>query len=277
MLSILLPTDFSQNSENAITYALELYKNEDCKFHFLHCYPPVIFSYEYQIEKGLIGKDIHKILQEESKERLYELALSLMRKYGNDQEFEVEIVKGFLPDRISKTVSDNNIDLIVMGTKGETDSDRVVFGSNTTQVINKRCCPVIAVPDDYKFVGLENILFPSDLNLAFKNIHFQPILKILKLHKSNIKVLHISILGLTSLQRIHKEFIKETFTDYNTTYDILEEKDIADVIYDYQQEHQSELLVMINNKHTFFENLFFKPTISKIAMHLQTPFMVIPA
>ena len=194
-----------------------------------------------------------------------------------EQEFEVEVVKGFLPDRISRAVSDNDIDLIVMGTKGATDSDRVVFGSNTTQIINKRCCPVIAVPDDYKFVGLENILFPSDLNLAFKNKHFQPILKILKLHKSNIKVLHISILGLTSLQRIHKEFIKETFTDYNTTYDILEEKDIADVIYDYQQEHKSELLVMINNKHTFFENLFFKPTISKIAMHLQTPFMVIPA
>ena len=277
MLSVLLPTDFSQNSENAIKYALELYKNEDCKFHFLHCYPPVIFSYEYQIEKGLIGKDVHKILQEESKERLYELALSLMRKHGNDQEFEVEVVKGFLPDRISKTVSNNNIDIIVMGTKGETDSDRVVFGSNTIQVINKRCCPVIAVPDDYEFVGIENIIFPSDLNLAFKNKHFQPILKILKLHKSNIKVLHISMLGLTSLQRIHKEFIKETFTDYNTTYDILEEKDIADVIYDYQQEHKSELLVMINNKHTFFENLFFKPTISKIAMHLQTPFMVIPA
>ncbi|MEF3080076.1 universal stress protein [Winogradskyella poriferorum] len=277
MLSILLPTDFSQNSENAINYALELYKNEDCKFHFLHCYPPVIFSYEYQIEKGLIGKDIHKILQEESKERLYEFALSSMRKYGMEQEFEVEVVKGFLPDRISRAVSDNDIDLIVMGTKGATDSDRVVFGSNTTQIINKRCCPVIAVPDDYEFAGIENILFPSDLNLAFKNKHFQPILKILKLHKSNIKVLHISILGLTSLQRIHKEFIKETFTDYNTTYDILEEKDIADVIYDYQQEHKSELLVMINNKHTFFENLFFKPTISKIAMHLQTPFMVIPA
>ncbi|WP_426431089.1 universal stress protein [Winogradskyella sp. HB-48] len=277
MLSILLPTDFSKNSENAISYALELYKNEDCKFYFLHCYPPVIFSYEYQIEKGLIGKDIHKILQEESKERLYEFAISSMRKYGKDQEFEVEVVKGFLPDRISKTVSDNNIDLIVMGTKGETDSDRVVFGSNTTQVINKRSCPVIAVPDDYKFVGLENILFPSDLNLEFKHKHFQPILKILELHKSNINVLHISMLGLTSLQRIHKEIIKETFTDYNTTYDILEEKDIADVIYDYQKEHKSELLVMINNKHTFFENLFFKPTISKIVMHLQTPFMVIPA
>ncbi len=277
MLSILLPTDFSENSKNAITYALELYKNEDCKFYFLHCYPPVIFSYEYQIEKGLIGKDIHKILQEESKERLYEFALSLMRKHGMEQEFEVEVVKGFLPDRISRAVSDNNIDLIVMGTKGETDSDRIIFGSNTTQIINKRCCPVITVPDDYKFAGLENILFPSDLNLAFKHKHFQPILKILELHKSNIKVLHITMQELTSLQKIHKEFIKETFTDYKTTYDILEEKNIADVVYDYQQEHKSELLVMINNKHSFFENLFFKPTISKIAMHLQTPFMVIPA
>ncbi|APY07788.1 hypothetical protein BWZ20_05515 [Winogradskyella sp. J14-2] len=277
MLSVLLPTDFSKNSENAIIYALELYKNEDCKFHFLHCYPPVIFSYEYQIEKGLIGKDVHKLLQEESKERLYEFALSLMHKHGKNQEFEVEVVSGFLPDRISNTVLNNNIDIIVMGTKGATDSDRVVFGSNTIQVINKRCCPVIAIPDDYKLVGLENILFPSDLNITFRNKHFLPILNILKLHKSSINLLHVSILGLTSKQKVHKEFIKETFTDYNTSFEILKEKDITEVVYNYQQKYKSELLVMINNKHTFFENLFFKPTISKIAMHLNTPFMVIPA
>ena len=277
MLSILLPTDFSENSENAIKYALELYKDQECKFHFLHCYPPVIFSYEYQIEKGLIGKNIHKIIQAETKERLYDFAFILMRKYGNHQEFEVEVVKGFLPDRISHLVAEHNIDLIVMGTKGETDSDRVVFGSNTIHVINKRCCPIIAVPDDYKFKTIENILLPSDLNLSFKDKHIAPILEILKLHKSSINILHISMLGLTSFQRSHKKVLEDAFTEYKTTYDILEEKDIADVVYDYQQEHESDLLVMINNKHTFFENLFFKPTISKIAMHLHTPFLVIPA
>lgn len=277
MLSILLPTDFSQNSENAITYALELFKNENCKFHFLHCYPPVIFSYEYQIEKGLIGKDIHKILQQESKEKLYEFALTLMRKHGNKQEFEIEVVKGFLPDRISKTVSSSNIDIIVMGTKGETDSERVVFGSNTTQVINKRCCPIIAVPDDYKFNGLDHILFPTDLNLEFKSRHLKPILKILNLHSSAMDVLHISLLGLSSMQREHKKYLEDQFADYKTKFNILEETNITEVIFDYQKNNETDLLVMINNKHMFFENLFFKPIISKIAMHLQTPFMVIPA
>lgn len=277
MLSILLPTDFSENSINAITYTLAFYKNEDCKFHFLHCYPPVIFSYEYQIEKGLVGKNIHEIIQSETKERLYELAFSLMRDYGNEQEFDIEVVKGFLPDQIASVTAQNDIDLIVMGTKGETSSDSVVFGSNTIQVINKRCCPVIAVPEGYQFKSVTNILFPSDLNLSFKEQHLKDIAKALELHKSAITVLHISYRGLNSTQRKHKEILEYAFSDYQTNFEIKEDKDIADIIYDYQSEHESDLLVMINNKHLFFENIFFKPTISKIAMHLSTPFLVIPA
>ncbi|GAB4157595.1 MAG: hypothetical protein Tsb0033_09620 [Winogradskyella sp.] len=277
MLSILLPTDFSQNSENAITYALEVFKNETCKFHFLHCYPPAIFSYEYQIERGLIGKNIHKTLKEESKEKLYEFALSLMRKHGNKKEFDVEVVPGFLPDRVAKIVTNIKIDLIVMGTKGETDSERLVFGSNTIQVINKRCCPVIAVPDDYRFNGIDHILFPTDLNLEFKNYHLGPLLQILKLHSGTIDVLHISLLGLSSMQREHKKYLEDQFLNFKAEFNILEETNITEIIFDYQKNNETDLLVMINNKHMFFENLFFKPIISKIAMHLQTPFMVIPA
>ena len=164
-----------------------------------------------------------------------------------------------------------------MGTKGETGSDRVVFGTNTIQVINKRCCPVIAVPEDYKFQGVANVLFPSDLNLSFSYNHLKDIIKILELHQSQINVLHISFRGLTSTQRRHKVLLEEAFSGFKTNFVIKDDKDIADIIYNYQEENASELLVMINNKHMFFENLFFKPTISKIAMHLNTPFLVIPA
>ncbi len=277
MLSILLPTDFSKNSINAVKYALEFYKDENCKFHFLHCYPPVIFSYEYQIEKGLVGKNIHEIIQAETKDKLYDLAFSLMRDHGNGQEFYVEVVKGFLPDQIARVTSDNKIDIIVMGTKGETGSDRVVFGTNTIQVINKRCCPVIAIPEGYEFQGVENILFPSDLNISFTQNHLKHILKTLELHQSKIDILHISYRGLNSTQRKHKAILEETFSKDNIDFVIKDSRDITDIIYNYQQYNKSELLIMINNKHMFFENLFFKPTISKIAMHLSTPFLVIPA
>ncbi|WP_299528057.1 universal stress protein, partial [uncultured Lutibacter sp.] len=36
MKNILLPTDFSENSWNAIKYALELYKKTACNFYLLH-------------------------------------------------------------------------------------------------------------------------------------------------------------------------------------------------------------------------------------------------
>ncbi|MEO1032763.1 MAG: universal stress protein [Bacteroidota bacterium] len=277
MLSILLPTDFSKNSENAIRYALEFYKEEACKFYFLHCYPPAIFSYEYQIHKGLVGKNIHDILEAETKERLYDFAFSIMSDYGHHKEFNILVVKGFLPDQIARVTSQHHIDLIVMGTKGETSSDRVVFGTNTIQVINKRCCPVIAVPEAYEFKGINNILFPSDLNISFSYHHLKAIAKVLELHESEINILHVSYRGLTSTQRRHRVLLEEAFSGFRVHIVIKEDKDIADVIYDYQKDHESELLVMINNKQMFFENLFFKPTISKIAMHLSTPFLVIPA
>ena len=47
MKNILLPTDFSKNSWNAISYALQLFKNETCKFYLLNAYTPVIYHVEY--------------------------------------------------------------------------------------------------------------------------------------------------------------------------------------------------------------------------------------
>ena len=39
MKNILLPTDFSENSWNAIKYAISFFKNQDCNFYLLHIKP----------------------------------------------------------------------------------------------------------------------------------------------------------------------------------------------------------------------------------------------
>ncbi|MGB5319420.1 universal stress protein, partial [Eudoraea sp.] len=46
-MNILLPIDFSKNSRNAIAYAMELFKNEKCKFFFLHTYTPSFYRMDY--------------------------------------------------------------------------------------------------------------------------------------------------------------------------------------------------------------------------------------
>jgi len=47
MKKILLPTDFSDNSLNAIRYAVQLFKGEKCTFILLNAYTPVIYYIEY--------------------------------------------------------------------------------------------------------------------------------------------------------------------------------------------------------------------------------------
>ena len=47
MKHILLPTDFSDNSWNAITYAIQLFKDEACVFFILNTYTPIIYNVEY--------------------------------------------------------------------------------------------------------------------------------------------------------------------------------------------------------------------------------------
>ncbi len=47
MKKVLLPTDFSDNSYKAISYAMSLFKDEECTFFLLHTYTPAIYQAEY--------------------------------------------------------------------------------------------------------------------------------------------------------------------------------------------------------------------------------------
>ncbi len=52
---------------------------------------------------------------------------------------------------------------------------------------------------------------------------------------------------------------------------------IQNAINNFQMENHFNLMVMINNKHSFFENLFFKPASNQIGFHLNIPFSGMPS
>ena len=40
--------------------------------------------------------------------------------------------------------------------------------------------------------------------------------------------------------------------------------------------HKTQMLIMVQNKHTFVERLFIEPVIKKIGFHITIPFLVLP-
>ena len=85
-------------------------------------------------------------------------ALANQKKYTtNIKAGKYKIVKGMnnndIINSIRKHVAEKCIDLIVMGTKGATGLEKVVFGSNTVHVMQRCVAPILAIPDGCLFIS----------------------------------------------------------------------------------------------------------------------------
>jgi nucleotide-binding universal stress UspA family protein len=143
---ILVPTDFSDYSRPAITYACELAKRFSAELQVLHVVPPPLIAGPY------IGAVSDAVLQPEvaAKRELEEL-----EDPGFQQVARVErVIRMGTPFvEIVRYAKENDIDLIVMGTHGRTGVVHALIGSVAEKVVRKAPCPVLTVrPEGHQFV-----------------------------------------------------------------------------------------------------------------------------
>ena len=276
MKKILLPTDFSNNSFEAIGYALRLFKNINCRFFLMHTYIPPVYNAEYLVgSPGLIG--LGDVMQETSRTQLEKLKNRLQKEYNNpNHSFEVHTAFNTLLNEVMETVESEGIDLVVMGTKGATGAEEILFGTNTVHIIKKAICPVLVVPPNFEYENPLEILFPTDFDIAYNKKILASLLDIADEHGSQINVLHVSTgYELTENQEKQKDGLVKILEKRAQFHDV-SSNEIINAINAFQAKEKINLLVMVQNKHTFFERLFIEPVIKKIGFHVTIPFMVIP-
>ena len=276
MKRILLPTDFSDNSFEAIRYALLVFKNVECTFYLLHTYTPAVYQSEYLIgSPGQIG--LGDVLKDNSETQLEKLKSKLEDQHKNHKHtIMVRSAFNTLLGEISDMVETENIDLIVMGTTGATGAKEILFGTHTVHVIKKAKCPVIAVPPRFEYEAPKEILFPTDYEIEYKKEKFESLMTIVEQHKSRINVMHVRAgYDLDENQNNHKTKLEKLLGDKALFHEV-PDNGIIDAINDFQVKERINLLVMVQNKHTFMERLFIEPIIKKISFHITVPFMVLP-
>ncbi|MEH6537185.1 MAG: universal stress protein [Psychroserpens sp.] len=278
MQHILLPTDFSENSWNAITYALQLYKDQKCIFTLLNIYTPVIYHLE-ATQTSSAQFALQDAMSEVSTIGLDNLQKRIDKKFNNpNHTFSHISAFNTLTNEINELYKDKVIDIIIMGTQGASGIKEILFGSNTMHIINHAKCPVLAIPNNFDFETPHGILFPSDYNIAFQEKHVQHTLDIANQFHARINILHV-LHGnkLSEKQELNRRKLEAYFKKATLLFHTIENKNIPEAITEFQLKARINLLVMLNNKHSFFENLFFKSNIKHIGFHLNIPFLVIPS
>lgn len=276
MKKILLPTDFSDNAWNAICYTLEFFKNELCTFYFLHTYTPAFYRVDYMFGgpaySGLPDKMIDISLS--GLEKVVEKAKN---NYPNPKHDYKKLSSfNILSDEINEVTEREGIDMIVMGTQGATGAKEIFLGTNTVFVMRKAKVPVLAIPENFKYKGINKVLFPSDYWSFYKRRELHPIVEIVTAHNATLTVLHIEEeFGITEDQEKNKEFINECFEGINCEFKDVRDQLMPGAVHDYIDKEACDMVVMMNRKLSFLERLLFKQNVDIIGFHIKVPFLVL--
>lgn len=277
MKNILLPTDFSENSWNAIKYALKFLENNNCNFYLLH----VTRISDYANGDSPIvpmSNSIEKTLLEVTKKKLHELITKIKElTIDKNHNFFALTSTDYFTDAIRNQIQEKSVDLIVMGTKGASGIKKVIIGSNTGDIITKVKCPVLVVPEKAVFAKPKEIAFPTDYNLFYPTKILSSILDLAKKYDASIRVLHVAKKdeNLTKYQIENKEYLQDFFRDDQISFHSVTNKKIEAGVQCFVESRDIDIMVMIAKNLTLFQQILFKPKVEEISYHIEIPFLVL--
>ena len=277
MQRILIPTDFSDNSWNAIKYGMELYKNVKCMFYLLHInpIPPYSAAGTSVRTTTLVLKDA---MLKESKVLLKKL-LSRIKEISNSQlhTFSTIARYDYFVDCVKQEVEDKEIDLIIMGTKGASGLKKVTVGSNTGDVITKVKCPLLAIPENAKFQIPREIAFPTDYHIAYNMNVLDTLINMVQMNDATLRIVHISRKGeeLSEEQLAHKEFLHDYLRGIEHSFHSLTGTRLETAIQCFVESRDINIVAMVAKNLNFFQRILFKPAVEEISYHTDIPFLVL--
>ena len=271
MKSILVPTDFSTCSINAVHYAAELAKYLDAKIVLFHAFhTPVMIT---EVPDMLSFQEMKDMQIED----LEILAAELKSQHGETLVIETVCESGFAVDEIQIYQEANENDLIVMGMKNVGLFTEKLFGSLTTTLMYKLFCPILSIPENYTFKPIINIALATDL-IESTNLLFTNFINFISVFGAHLHVLNVNKNVLEMIESTHsvtEEKYKNTFQTISYSTHHLTNENIAAGINEFIKSKEIDLVAMIPKKHSFWENLIHEPQTKKIAFHANIPVMAL--
>ncbi|MEO5889150.1 MAG: universal stress protein [Ferruginibacter sp.] len=280
--NILVLTDFSQNAKSAEEYALQLAIKAEANLILYNAYPfrstiPVIDNLSWPHDPP-VSSELQSINNLQSS--VYELETKLSKiKDGNDKpEIHHMGNAGVLTHKLNDFITQKNIWLVVMGTRGESLTANLLFGSNVFSILKSIDRPVLIIPENSHFKDLEKIAYATDLKSPDANIikWLDDISLMLKL---KLFVMHASPDAVSTKATANQSISEQVALaklNSHISINFSEGQSIEEVLHQITDEFGVGLLALVHRKYGFFENLFHVSTARKMVKHTKIPILIFP-
>ncbi|MGB5437684.1 MAG: universal stress protein [Maribacter sp.] len=279
---LVLLTDFSWNSWNAIQYAIRLFKNCECEFYIMNAYAKEVYGLD---SFALLDPDeaFNTMSEKRSKERLGDIMERLMLEHENSpynlqHRFHVLSRSEHFIDAVKNIVEELQIDMVVMGAKGISNNYEGRYGKNTLEVIkNIRACPVLVVPKNVVLDRPEEIVLTTNFNTDLKISEIESLIEIAKISGASIQVLSLVDNGSFTLQqKNNKLMLRKYLKGIDHSFNVLHNVEMATALNCFVEIKHSNMISYIAKKPSFLEKWgISKSTLGKLGYFEDVPVLAL--
>jgi nucleotide-binding universal stress UspA family protein len=267
MKTILVPTDFSKNADNALKYADEFAQLADGKLTLLNVYTPS--AGRYNAISGILGDEV-AIAGDTARKKLAALCKKAIQSRCISQ-FEV----GIPVREIVAVAEKKKAGYIIMGTHGVSGLMSLIFGSTTASVISKSKVPVIAVPQSYKFKGIKTIVYATDLSNSWNELKY--LLPLAKKWGAAIEIFYLDYGWDNAPEKISVLEKKIAAMAYKKVNLVVQKANLAvdmfEQISHFLDKRKPQLLVMFHQDKTAIQKFFGSSNTEDVSYGIKFPLL----
>ena len=273
MKRILLLTDFSDNAQNAIDFAVQMYKDVKCSFFIMNVHKAGSYTADDLI---MSPKDsIHDSITKEPKAKLKAIIDNLKNNYNNsNHSFEGIIDFDVFTDSVNQAVSQKQIDLIILGSNGATGAREVVFGSNTLQIIRNVNCPTFIIPDEFSYKPSNKLVLALDANDNINSGAFTALQSFLEEFPHTFHILRIYPDNGLSDQTKNDE---KVLSSLNCTYHVINNVPLHHALNSYLQLFDIDKVAIFSKHESFFQRFITGSPTTKVSKTINVPLLIFHA
>ncbi len=254
MRKILVPIDFSKKSEYATKLAAQINKQTKSEIYLLHL---------VELPSGIVdmGAGSNFSIPESMMylRKVKDKMLDYKERFFKENENVHHAIKFKNPyEGIRDYGKKIEADLIVMGSKGVSDFEEILIGSNTEKVVRTSKTPVIVVKRDPGKFKIKELVFASNFKEDNKE-SFRKFLLFASHFKSKIRLLKINTLAKFESTQVTKEKIHEFIEDFTITkysIHVYNDTSVEKGILNFSEEIDADMIALSTHGRSGLSHLF---------------------
>ncbi len=270
MKTFLVTVDFSEISVNAAEYALSMAASlGDTQIVLYNVYDKTTFGFGGDNNAASSRKSV-------SASELEDLKTSLPNPAGVSISSVSE--EGSFVSNLEKYVTNNKVDLVIMGITGSSSIKQIFMGTNTLNVIRHVNTPVMIIPPQAKFTGMKNVVFTSDFKNVDATTPFESLTKILNLFNPKINIVNVDSEHYIETTEEHKKeraILETKLSAYQPQFSFLRSFDFLEGINLFVETNNIDAIITVPKKHNFLSQLFVTSNTKKLAYHSDVPIIAV--